>query len=76
MKEDLEKILKIFTARNVEITNESELEKDLDLDSLDMIELVFYCEDAFNIEIDEEKFLDAVTTVQDVINFIEKVKQE
>ena len=53
-----------------EITLDSELEKDLGINSLDVYELVVSCEEEFNIEIDDETARTFVT-VSDVVKFLE-----
>lgn len=55
------------------ITPEAELEKDLGINSLDMYELVNACEDAFGIEIDEDKARTFIT-VSDLVRFLEEQK--
>ncbi len=55
-----------------EITMEAELENDLGINSLELSELVFLCEEKFSIEIDDNEAKDLVT-VGDVVKYIEKV---
>ena len=55
-----------------DITMEAELENDLGINSLELSELVFLCEEKFSIEIDDNEAKDLVT-VGDVVNYIEKV---
>ena len=51
-----------------EVKPESELLNDLGINSIELADLVFRCEDEFDIEIDEKaKF----TTVEDVVNYLE-----
>ncbi|MBE6679361.1 MAG: acyl carrier protein [Ruminococcaceae bacterium] len=54
-----------------EITMEAELENDLGINSLELSELVFLCEEKFSIEIDDNEANDLVT-VGDVVRYIEK----
>ena len=58
-----------------EITLDSELEKDLGINSLDVYELVVSCEEEFNIEIDDETARTFVT-VSDVVKFLEENSEE
>ena len=55
-----------------EIKPESELVNDLGINSLELADLVFNCEDAFEIEIDD-KALSSFKTVADVVDYLEKV---
>lgn len=55
-----------------EIKPESELVNDLGINSLELADLVFNCEDAFDIEIDD-KSLGSFKTVSDVVEYLEKV---
>ena len=55
-----------------EIKPESELVNDLGINSLELADLVFNCEDAFEIEIDD-KALASFKTVADVVDYLEKV---
>ncbi len=55
-----------------DITMEAELENDLGINSLELSELVFLCEEKFSIEIDDNEAKDLVT-VGDVVKYIEKV---
>jgi len=50
---------------------QSDLRKDLGLDSLAMIELLFKIEEAFDLEIPNDD-LSQITTVGDVINYVEQ----
>ena len=53
------------------ITLESELEKDLGINSLDVYELVVSFEEEFNIEIEDETARTFVT-VEDIVKFLEQ----
>ena len=55
------------------IKMETSFVDDLSLDSLDIVELMMKMEDEFGIEIPEED-AEALKTVQDVVNYIEKKK--
>ncbi|MBQ8836985.1 MAG: acyl carrier protein [Clostridia bacterium] len=55
-----------------DITMEAELENDLGINSLELADLVFLCEEKFSIEIDDDEIKDLVT-VGDVVNYMEKL---
>ena len=55
-----------------EITPDSELVNDLGINSLELADLVFSCEDTFEIEIDD-KALGTFKTVADVVSYLEEV---
>ena len=52
------------------ISTDSELEADLNMDGLDKIEIVFALEEEFGISLPEEE-MDACTTVAEVVNMIQ-----
>ena len=52
-----------------EITMESTFTEDLNIDSLDMVELVMELEEEYGIEIDEDD-ADKIKTIGDVVNYI------
>lgn len=52
------------------ITMEAELAGDLGINSLELADLAFTCEERFNIEIDDE-VLHTFKTVGDVVNYLE-----
>lgn len=53
-----------------DITMEAELSGDLGINSLELADLVFVCEEKFNIEIEDED-LHNFTTVGDVVRYLE-----
>lgn len=55
-----------------DIELDSSLEDDLDVDSLDLLQIVTAIEDEFNITIDDDAF-ESVKTVGDAVNYIEKI---
>ena len=57
-----------------QITEESSFKDDLGADSLDLFELVMALEDEYEIEIPTED-LEKITTVGDVINYINEHKE-
>ena len=54
-----------------QITEKAELVNDLGINSLELADLVFTCEEKWNIEIDEEDFQKFVT-VGDVVSYLEE----
>jgi acyl carrier protein len=70
-----EKIRKILSDQleidEESITMESDLVEDLKADSLAIVELIMDLEQEFDIEIPDEE-LPKVTTVKDVVDYIEK----
>ena len=54
------------------ITSDSSLKDDLDLDSLDVIELLMILEEDFNVEINIEDLID-ITTIRDACDVLEKL---
>ncbi|MBP3396125.1 MAG: acyl carrier protein [Clostridia bacterium] len=54
------------------ITMESELSKDLNINSIELADLVMMCEDKFGIEISEDAANEFVT-VGDVVNYLENL---
>ena len=54
----------------VEIKPEAELVADLGINSLELADLVFNCEDKFGIEIDEDDYRKFIT-VGDVVSYLE-----
>lgn len=58
-----------------DIAESAELVNDLGINSLELADLVFTCEEKFGIEIDEEDFQKFVT-VGDVVNYLESKKAE
>jgi acyl carrier protein len=72
MEEKVIKIVSEATKRDAsEIKPETSFVDDLNLDSLDIVELMMKMEDEFEIEIPEED-AEGLKTVQDVINYLNK----
>lgn len=71
----LEKIVDIIREQlnidDVEITEDTSFKEDLDVDSLDLLELVMAFEEEYNIELDPEE-LEGIQTVGDIMEFIKK----
>lgn len=70
----LEKIKAIFAdyyrVDEETLTPETNLQKDLNADSVDVVELLFAIEDEFDIEIPEEE-IEKMHTIGDIVNYIE-----
>lgn len=75
--ETLERVKKIIVeSLNVdpnEVTMEANIKEDLGADSLDVVDLIMELEDEFDMEISDEE-AEKITTVGDVIGYIEKSK--
>lgn len=54
-----------------DVTMDAELSGDLGINSLELADLVFVCEEKFNIEIEDED-LHNFNTVGDVVRYLEK----
>ena len=55
-----------------DITLDAELSGDLGINSIELADLVMLCEEEFDIEINDED-VGNLTTVGDVVNFLEKI---
>lgn len=55
-----------------DITMEAELENDLGINSLELADLVFLCEEKFSIQIDDDNIKDLIT-VGDVVKYLESL---
>lgn len=53
-----------------DVTMEAELSADLGINSLELADLVYLCEEKFNVEIDDEE-LHNFNTVGDVVRYLE-----
>ena len=60
-------------AEDTKITPESSL-KEMKIDSLDVVEIIMKIEDAFDIEIPDEKFKE-FQNLGDIANYIKSVKE-
>ena len=56
------------------ITMDAELMGDLGINSLELAELVFSCEEKFDVTLDDE-VLHTFKTVGDVVNYVESLKK-
>jgi len=74
MFEDLKKFLVDELRVNPDdVTPEAELANDLGINSLELADLVYLCEEKFNIVIDDEE-LHNFTTVGDIVKYLEAEK--
>ena len=70
MFEELKKILvEEFSIDEDKITPEAEFVNDLGINSLELADLVYICEDKFNITFEEDD-LHTFLTVGDVVNYL------
>ena len=70
MFEELKKILvEEFSIDEDKITLEAEFVNDLGINSLELADLVFICEDKFNVVFEEDD-LHTFITVGDVVNYL------
>ncbi len=70
MFEELKKILvEEFSIDEEKITLEAEFVNDLGINSLELADLVFICEDKFNVTFEEDD-LHTFITVGDVVNYL------
>ncbi len=54
-----------------DVVLEANLIKDLNADSLDIVELSMACEDEFGVKIEDEDF-EKIQTVKDIVDYVEK----
>ena len=75
MFEELKKFLvEELRINEGDIKMESELAGDLGINSLELADLVYACEEKFNVVIDDEE-LHNFNTVGDVVNYLENAKK-
>ena len=55
-----------------DIKPEAELENDLGINSLELADLIFLCEEKFSIQIDDDD-IKKLITVGDVVNYLESL---
>jgi acyl carrier protein len=67
-------IVEEFKVNPDDVTLEAELVGDLGINSLELADLVYLCEEKFNISIDDED-LHNFNTVGDVVRYIEAAKK-
>ena len=63
-------LAKILKKQPSEVQKEARLIEDLEIDSLDTLDLIFELEEEFNIEIPQGQL--PFVTVQDVINYVQE----
>lgn len=66
-------IAHLLVLEDVDVQPEMNLKEDLDIDSLDFVEIMLSLEDVFDIEIEEEE-AETLKTVEDLINIVESKK--
>lgn len=66
-------IAHLLVLDDVDVQPEMLLKEDLDIDSLDFIEIMLALESIFDIEIEEEE-AETLKTVEDLINIVESKK--
>ncbi|MCR5625078.1 MAG: acyl carrier protein [Lachnospiraceae bacterium] len=75
MEEIFEKIREIIAEQTgkdeSEITLETDVKEDLDADSLDLFQIINDIEDEFDVSVEDPN---AIVTVQDIVDFVEKNK--
>lgn len=70
MFEEIKKILvEEFSVEEDKITPDAEFVNDLGINSLELADLVFICEDKFNVTFEEDD-LHTFLTVGDVVNYL------
>lgn len=52
------------------ITMDTSISEDLEIDSLDAVEIIMAIEDAFSIDVDEEA-LEQFTTIREIVEYVE-----
>ncbi len=67
-------IVEEFKVNPDDVTLEAELVGDLGINSLELADLVYLCEEKFNVSIDDED-LHNFNTVGDVVRYIEAAKK-
>jgi len=63
-------LAKVLKKKPSEVQKEARLIEDLDIDSLDTLDLIFELEEEFNIEIPQGQV--PFVTVQDLINYVQE----
>jgi len=74
-----EKIYEVVTRRmkrNItELTDETNLKKDLNADSIDTVEIIFEIEEEYEIDIDD-KYAEQINTIGDAVRVVEQIISE
>lgn len=68
-------LMDVFEIDGNEITPDANLYEDLDIDSIDAVDLILQLQEKIGKKIEAEEF-HAVRTVQDVVNIIETMLQQ
>jgi acyl carrier protein len=62
--------------RNIaDLTDETNLKKDLNADSIDTVEIIFEIEEEYEIDIDD-KYAEQINTISDAIRVVEEIISE
>ena len=67
-----ELLIEELSVSEEDITLEAELVNDLGINSLELADLIFLCEEKFSVQIDDEDIKDLIT-VGDVVNYLENL---
>ncbi len=74
--EKLKELIRDYSgSRDLQISEDSSLIKDLQLSSLDVISLIGMIEDKFDIEVDDDNIA-GIVTVKDVVDYIISKQKE
>ena len=74
--EKLKELIRDYSgSRDLQISEDSSLIKDLQLSSLDVISLIGMIEDKFDIEVDDDNIA-GIVTVKDVVDYIISKQEE
>ena len=65
----IENYLFNFCGIEFEINEKTNIKNELNLDSLDMLEIIFELENEYKIDIDDEIFSE-LKTIEDVVNYV------
>lgn len=61
-----------FNIDEDDITMETSFRKDLDADSIDLVELIMSLEDEFDLEVEDEE-VENINTVEDAVDYINNI---
>lgn len=67
-----ELLIEELSVSEEDITPEAELVNDLGINSLELADLIFLCEEKFSVQIDDEDIKDLIT-VGDVVTYLENL---
>ena len=76
VKEKIYEIVSRRMKRNInDLSDDTSLKKDLNADSIDVVEIIFELEEAYNIAIDD-KYAEQINTLGDATRVIEQIISE